>query len=135
MQELARKDGVVRACSVSPVVEFWAGLGAGSFGCSLLKVFSASLLSVHVCRSFDPLAAQDGTVTAKLRPKEDSDCRSLWSSASVQITSRQEDLEGKDKFEPAFQVESFQAIVAAPCEVEFGRMSARTIRYSKMWTS
>ena len=36
--------------------------GAGSFGCSLLKVFSASLLSVHVCRSFDPLAAQDGTV-------------------------------------------------------------------------
>ena len=88
--------------------------GAGSFGCSLLKVFSASLLSVHVCRSFDPLAAQDGTVTAKLRPKEDSDCRSFWSSASAQIGSRQE---AEDELERAFQV-SPKAIFAAPCQVE-----------------
>ena len=54
-----------------------------------------------------PLAAQDGTIIAKLRPKEDSDCRSFWSSASAQIRSRQE---GEDKLEPAFQVESPQAI-------------------------
>ena len=25
-----------------------------------------------------PLATQDGTIIAKLRPKEDSDCRSFW---------------------------------------------------------
>ena len=34
---------------------------------------SASLLSVHACRSFDPLDSQDGQVTPKLRLKEDSD--------------------------------------------------------------
>ena len=66
-----------------------------------------------------PLAAQDGTIIAKLRPKEDSDCRSFWSSASAQIRSRQ-DPAGEDELEPAFKVESPQAIVAVPCEVEFG---------------
>ena len=57
-----------------------AGRGGASGG-SGLRVFrlflagsaSASLLSVHVCRSFDPLDLQDGKVTEKLRPKEDSD--------------------------------------------------------------
>ena len=29
-RELARKDGVVCACSVTPVVEFLAGLGGGA---------------------------------------------------------------------------------------------------------
>ena len=56
-----------------------------------------------------PLAAQDGIVTAKLRPKEDSDCRSFWSGASAQIRSRQ-DPEGEEELEPAFQVESPEAI-------------------------
>ena len=57
-----------------------------------------------------PLAAQDGTVTAKLRPKEDSDCRSFWSSASAQIRSRQDDPDNEDELERAFKVESPQAI-------------------------
>ena len=71
---------------------------------------SASLLSVHVCHSFDPLDSQDGKITEKLRPKEGSHCRLFWRSTSVQITSRQEDPEGEDELEPAFQVESPQAI-------------------------
>ena len=67
-----------------------------------------------------PLAAQDGTIIAKLSPKEDSDCRSFWEQrASAQIRSRQ-DPEGEEELEPAFKVESPQAIVAVPCEVEFG---------------
>ena len=68
-----------------------------------------------------PLAAQDGTIIAKLSPKEDSDCRSFWEQrASAQIRSRQE---GEEELEPAFQV-SPKAIFAAPCQVEFDRMSA-----------
>ena len=51
-----------------------------------------------------------GTVTAKLRPKEDSDCRSFWSSASAQIRSRQDDPDNEDELERAFKVESPQAI-------------------------
>ena len=44
------------------------------FGLFLAGSVSASLLlSVHVCRSLDPLDSQDGTVTEKLKPKEDSD--------------------------------------------------------------
>ena len=59
---------------------------------------------------FDPLDShEDGIVTAKLRPKEDSDCRSFWSSASVQIRSRQD-----DQLERAFKVESPQAIGRRP---------------------
>ena len=34
---------------------------------------SASLPSVHVCHSLEPPDSQDGKVTEKLRPKEDSD--------------------------------------------------------------
>ena len=75
------------------------------------------MLSVHVCHSFDPLDLQDRTVTEKLRPKEDSQCRSFWSSASAQIRSRQDDPEGEDELEQAFQV-SPQAIFATPCQVD-----------------
>ena len=51
-----------------------------------------------------PLATQDGTIIAKLRPKEDSDCRSFWEQrASAQIRSRQ-DPEGEEEPERAFQV-------------------------------
>ena len=57
-------------------------------------------------------------------PKEDSDCRSFWSSASAQVTSCQEDSQSEDELERAFKVESPQAIVAALCEVEFVRISA-----------
>ena len=71
-----------------------------------------------------PLAAQDGTIIAKLRPKEDSDCRSFWSSA--QIRSRQ-DPEGEEEPERAFQV-SPKAIFAAPCQVATDRMSAGSPR-------
>ena len=81
-------------------------------------MFSASLLSVHVCRSFDPLAAQDGTVTAKLRPKEDSDCRWFWSSASAQIRSRQEEPAGEEELERAFKVQSREAIHTISCRVD-----------------
>ena len=71
-----------------------------------------------------PLAAQDGTVTAKLRPKEDSDCRSFWSSASAQIRSRQE---GEDKLEPAFKVQSREAIHTISCRVD-GRWRSNRVR-------
>ena len=71
-----------------------------------------------------PLAAQDGTVTAKLRPKEDSDCRSFWSSASAQIRSRQE---GEDKLEPAFKVQSREAIHTVSCRVD-GRWRSNRVR-------
>ena len=73
-----------------------------------------------------PLAAQDGTIIAKLSPKEDSDCRSFWSSTSAQIRSRQ-DPEGEEEPERAFQV-SPKAIVAAPCQVATDRMSAGSPR-------
>ena len=46
----------------------------------------------------------------------------VWSSASAQIRSRQ-DPEGEEELERAFQV-SPKAIFAAPCQVEFDRMSA-----------
>ena len=73
--------------------------------------------------SFDTTPAQDGTITAKLRPKEDSDCRSFWEQrASAQIRSRQ-DPEGEEEPERAFQV-SPKAIFAAPCQVPTDRMSA-----------
>ena len=94
-----------------PFVDRGGASGSGSvLGVTAVPCWSFSLLSVHVCRSFDPLDLQDRTVTEKLRPKEDSHCRSFWSSTSVQITSRQEDPEGEDELEPAFQVESPQAI-------------------------
>ena len=43
---------------------------------------SASLLSVHVCHSFDPLDLQDRTVTGKLRPEEDSDANHVHVASS-----------------------------------------------------
>ena len=49
----------------------------------LAESVSASSLSVHARRSFDRLDWRDGQVTAKLRPKEDSDCGPLLSSMSV----------------------------------------------------
>ena len=47
-------------------------IGVWEFRLVLAESVSASLPAVHVCRSFDPLDSQ-GTVTEKLRPKEDSD--------------------------------------------------------------
>ena len=113
-------------------------VGGGRGGARLAERVSASLLSVHVCRSFDPLDSQeDGIVTAKLRPKKDSDCRSFWSSAFVQTAFCQEGFQGEDEPERAFQVESPQAIIAVPCEVEFGCWLhfSRTTRTSIMWTT
>ena len=49
-----------------------SGSGSG-LGVLAVSCWSFSLLSVHVCRSFDPLDLQDRTVTGKLRPEEDSD--------------------------------------------------------------
>ena len=80
-----------------------------------------------------PLAAQDRRITAKLRPKEDSDCRSFWSSASSQIGSRQEDPEGEDELEQAFKVQSREAIRAKSCRVD-GRWRSSRMRSSMMWT-
>ena len=77
-----------------------------------------------------PLAAQDRTITAKLRPKEDSDCRSFWSSASAQTRSRQE---GEDELEPAFKVQSREAIHTISCRVD-GRWRSNRVRSSMMST-
>ena len=93
---------------------------------------SASLLSVHAA-VFDPLDSQDGKTTAKLRPKEDSDCRSFWSSASAQIRSRQEDVEGQEELEPAFKVQFREAIHTISCRVD-GRSRSSRERSSMMWT-
>ena len=62
-RELARKDGVVCACSVTPVVEFLAGLGGGrgAWGRGWARDCwseSVSLLSVHVCSDDLRLAGQ-----------------------------------------------------------------------------
>ena len=82
VRELAQKDGVVcrawwalargvgegaglRIAGVFLSVGRGGGRGAASGGGSGLGVST-------------PLAAQDGTTIAKLRPKEDSDCRSFW---------------------------------------------------------
>ncbi|CAE6956792.1 unnamed protein product [Symbiodinium sp. CCMP2592] len=111
---VARFETVAPGAKTSePVV--WArelarlGGGAGRGGGVGLRI-AGVFLSVDRAE----YAAEDGIVTAKLRPKEDSDCRSFWSSASAQIRSRQE---GEDKLERAFQV-SPKAIFAALCEVE-----------------
>ena len=64
VRELARnKDSVVSTCSVSPVVEFLAGLGggAGRGGRGWARACwseSVSLLSVHVCSDDLRLAGQ-----------------------------------------------------------------------------
>ena len=76
-----------------------------------------------------PLAAQDGTIIAKLRPKEDSDCRSFWSSA--QIRSRQDPEE--EELEPAFKVQFLEAIHTVSCRVD-GRWRSNRVRSSMMWT-
>ena len=84
-------------------------VGGGQGWAGLAESVSASSLSMSAA-VFDPLDShEDGIVTAKLRPKEDSDCRSFWSSASVQIRSRQD-----DQLERAFKVESPQAIGRRP---------------------
>ena len=81
-----------------------------------------------------PLAAQDGTIIAKLSPKEDSGCRSFWEQrASAQIRSRQ-DPEGKEELEPAFKVQSRQAIHTISCRVD-GRWRSSRMRSSMMWTT
>ena len=80
-----------------------------------------------------PLTAQDRRITAKLRPKEDSDCRSFWSSASAQIRSRQEDVEGEEELEPAFKVQFLEAIHTVSCRVD-GRWRSNRVRSSMMWT-
>ena len=108
--------------SLSSRPAWWAlarGVGEG-LGSALLECFErgqgrsmtrrAGAWGVGVST---PLAAQDGTIIAKLRPKEDSDCRSFWSSASAQIRSRQ-DPEGEEELERAFKVESPQAIGRRP---------------------
>ena len=73
-----------------------------------------------------PLAAQDGTIIAKLRPKEDSDCRSFWEQRLCADKVCQ-DPEGEEEPERAFQV-SPKAIFAAPCQVATDRMSAGSPR-------
>ena len=94
VRELAQKDGVVCACSVGPVVEFPAGLGGpwrGAVGEGAGLRIAGVFLSVgrgggrgaasgggSGLGVSTPLAVQDGTIIAKLRPKEDSDCRSFW---------------------------------------------------------
>ena len=100
----------------------WEAVGAGL---GLLRVF------LRVCCLFMSAAVlthstrRMGIVTAKLRPKEDSELRVTFrSSAFVQTAFCQEGFQGEEELEPALKVESPQAIVAAPCQVEFGRMSA-----------
>ena len=81
-----------------------------------------------------PLAAQDRRITAKLRPKEDSDCWSFWEQrASAQIRSRQEEPEAEDELEPAFKVQSGEAIHTISCRVD-GRSRSSRVRSSMMWT-
>ena len=80
-----------------------------------------------------PLATQDGTVTAKPRPKEDSDCRSFRSSAFVQTMFCQEGFQGEEEPEQAFKVQSREAIHTISCRVD-GRSRSSRVRSSMMWT-
>ena len=84
------------------------GRRSGRGWTGLAERVSASLLPVHVCRSFDPLDLQDGIVTAKLRPKEDSDCGPFRSSAFVHV-------KGEDEPEQVFKVQSREAILTISC--------------------
>ena len=48
-------------------------VGGGQGWAGLVESVAASSLSMSAA-VFDPLDSQDGKITAKLRPKEDSDC-------------------------------------------------------------